>query len=279
MAGLPQAADGAPVPDNAEIAALLREIAQLLKLEGSDRFRQQAYARAAELDPKNLEALKSAAKCYLKAGQYTKSLMYCESAQKVDENSTEVMSMLACAYEAQKGYEQAIGVYRRWLALAGDEPNVLLPLGVTYMKAGQYDRAREALISVSQKRPENGAVFRDLGYCLIKLGDSISAVGPGNAAGPAFTISVDGNDITVQAGELKVVPLGLGEKRTITIRPGKGWNVGAGKNRAQENVTVEGGVVGLVLDGRGRPIALPSGDAERTAKLNEWLRAMNLPTV
>jgi hypothetical protein len=115
--------------------------------------------------------------------------------------------------------------------------------------------------------------------CLIKLGDSISAVGPGNAAGPAFTISVDGNDITVQAGELKVVPLGLGEKRTITIRPGKGWNVGAGKNRAQENVTVEGGVVGLVLDGRGRPIALPSGDAERTAKLNEWLRAMNLPTV
>jgi tetratricopeptide (TPR) repeat protein len=131
----------------------------------------EAFARAAELDPKSFEALKGAAECYLRAGESTKSLTYCELAEKTGERPRESLSLLARAYEAQRDYEQAIGVYRRLLTLAGDDPNVLLPLGVAYMKAGQYDRARQVLVSVSQRRPENGAVFRDLGYCLLKLGD------------------------------------------------------------------------------------------------------------
>lgn len=113
--------------------------------------------------------------------------------------------------------------------------------------------------------------------CLIKLGDSISAVGNAAQPGIAFTLEMDGNTIPVQAGELKVIPLGP-EKKTVTVRPGRGWNLGAGKNKPLENVQVEGGVVGLVLDGRGRPMALPASDAARVAKLNEWLRAMRLPT-
>lgn len=38
-----------PLPSNAEVAALLREIAHLLSLEAGDRFRQQAYAKAADI--------------------------------------------------------------------------------------------------------------------------------------------------------------------------------------------------------------------------------------
>ena len=131
----------------------------------------EAYARASELDPKSFEALRGAAECYLKAGESTKALMYGQLAEKSGAEPKEALSLLARAYEAQKDYEQAIGVYRRLLTLAGDDPNVLLPLGVACMKAGQYDRAKQILISVSQRRPENGAVWRDLGYCLLKLGD------------------------------------------------------------------------------------------------------------
>lgn len=131
----------------------------------------EAYARASELDPKSFEALRGAAECYLKAGESTKALMYGQLAEKSGERPREALTLLARAYEAQKDYEQAIGVYRRLSALAGDDPNVLLALGVACMKAGQYDRARQILISVSQRRPENGAVWRDLGYCLLKLGD------------------------------------------------------------------------------------------------------------
>jgi tetratricopeptide (TPR) repeat protein len=120
----------------------------------------EAFARAAELDSKSFDALKGAAECYLKAGQATKALTYGERA---------ALPLLARVYEAQKDYGQAAGAYRRLLTVAGDDPNVLLPLGVTYMKAGQYDRAREILVSASQRRPENGEIFRHLGYCLVKL--------------------------------------------------------------------------------------------------------------
>lgn len=131
----------------------------------------EAYARAAELDLKSFEALRGAAECYLKAGESTKALRYCQLAEKSGVQPREALSLLARAYEAQKDYEQAISVYRRLSTLAGDDPNVLLSLGVACMKAGQYDRARQILISVSQRRPENSAVLRDLGYCLLKLGD------------------------------------------------------------------------------------------------------------
>jgi tetratricopeptide (TPR) repeat protein len=131
----------------------------------------EAYGRAAELDPKSFEAQRGAAECYLKAGESTKSLVYGQLAEKSGEKPREALSLLARAYEAQKDYGQAIEVYRRLAAVAGDDPNVLLSLGVACMKAGQYDRAKQILISVSQRRPENGAVLRDLGYCLLKLGD------------------------------------------------------------------------------------------------------------
>ncbi len=108
----------------------------------------QAYARAAELDPKSFEALMGAAKCYLQAGQYTKSQMYCELAEKAGAKPEETLFLLAQAYEAQKDYEQAIEVYRRLLALDGNDPNVRRSLGVAYLKAGQYDRAREILVLV-----------------------------------------------------------------------------------------------------------------------------------
>ena len=36
-------------------------------------------------------------------------------------------------------------------------------------------------------------------------------------------------------------------------------------------------VVGLVIDARGRPIAIPTDQIARVAKLQEWLRAFGLP--
>ena len=49
-------------------------------------------------------------------------------------------------------------------------------------------------------------------------------------------------------------------------------------DRERGTVTVEGGVVGVVIDTRGRPIAIPDQQAPRVAKLQEWLTAMGLRT-
>ena len=67
----------------------------------------EAYTRAADLDPKNLEALQGAAKCYLQAGEHTKSLRYCQLAEKAGANPAEALPLMARAYEAQEDYEQA----------------------------------------------------------------------------------------------------------------------------------------------------------------------------
>ncbi len=130
-----------------------------------------AYARAVELDPKNLDAMLGAAECYLKAGQHLKSLVYCEEAEQAGERIGEVLRLLARVYEGQKDYEQAIRVYRRLLSLESDDRDVMLALAVAHMKAGQYEKARGVLISVTQMQPEHAIAFRHLGYCFVRLGD------------------------------------------------------------------------------------------------------------
>jgi hypothetical protein len=39
---------------------------------------------------------------------------------------------------------------------------------------------------------------------------------------------------------------------------------------------VQGGVVGLMLDGRGRPLHLPGEQSVRVAALNKWYRSVGL---
>jgi hypothetical protein len=41
--------------------------------------------------------------------------------------------------------------------------------------------------------------------------------------------------------------------------------------------TLEGGVVGIVVDTRGRPLQLPPDDAARRQKLIAWMTALGLP--
>ncbi len=144
------------------------------KLEGYPEA-AAAYARAVELNPKSFEAVLGAARCYLLAGEYIKSLTYCELAEQADKPG-EVLPLLARVYEGQKDFVQAIQVYQRLLVLKENDPNVLLALGVAYVKAGQFERARQVLAAVTQIRPSDSVAYRHLGYCLIKLGNIDQAV-------------------------------------------------------------------------------------------------------
>ena len=39
---------------------------------------------------------------------------------------------------------------------------------------------------------------------------------------------------------------------------------------------IEGGVVGVIVDGRGRPLQLPKEDAKRMEKIKEWNYELNV---
>ena len=51
--------------------------------------------------------------------------------------------------------------------------------------------------------------------------------------------------------------------------------MGAGPGNRVE-AEIEGGVVGLVLDGRGRPFNLSKEPAKRRDDLNKWYKAMGM---
>lgn len=127
---------------------------------------------------------------------------------------------------------------------------------------------------LSEVHPEAAAqVFQK--DCLIKFGHVIAPVGVGKAGEAACTLTIDGKDETFKFGTLTLIPLGLGETKEVTIKPGRNFDIGAGKGKPL-TTTVEGGTVGLIIDMRGRPLQLPTDKKARISKLQEWHAALGL---
>ena len=64
-------------------------------------------------------------------------------------------------------------------------------------------------------------------------------------------------------------------KAKTIISPKHNFDVGAGPGKDLET-TIEGGVVGAVLDARGRPLTLPTDDKERRSMLMKWFESLEL---
>lgn len=112
--------------------------------------------------------------------------------------------------------------------------------------------------------------------CIVKCGHCISPTGNGKAGEVAVTVSGPGVKEAVPYGSIKVIPCDRGQFMDLTIEPGRAFDVGAGKGKPR-TMKCEGGTVGIIVDARGRPFALPTDTATRVAKLREWLQAMGLP--
>lgn len=72
----------------------------------------------------------------------------------------------------------------------------------------------------------------------------------------------------VPGGHLWVYPLGIGKTATVDVSAGRGVKIG-GKGRVK--LKVEGGSVGLIFDGRGRPLPIANNPAGRAAQLPMWI--------
>ena len=110
--------------------------------------------------------------------------------------------------------------------------------------------------------------------CLIHLGTCIAPVGVASSGDLGITITGDLTE-TVPFGELRLYPLGVGEKARVTIQPERRLDMGAGRGQPVE-AEVEGGVVGLVVDTRGRPLGASNASAERVALLKKWFQALEV---
>jgi hypothetical protein len=75
-------------------------------------------------------------------------------------------------------------------------------------------------------------------------------------------------------GSIEVLPLEAGERAVLELRPSRKLDIGLGVKGKGASVEVEGGLVGVILDVRGRPIAMPSDEGKRQESVARWMRAL-----
>jgi hypothetical protein len=77
-------------------------------------------------------------------------------------------------------------------------------------------------------------------------------------------------------GELALLPFPESGMVRLRVTPERGFDAGAGRGKPVE-ARIHGGVVGLLVDTRGRqPFALPGDPAARIARLRAWNRALGV---
>ena len=114
-----------------------------------------------------------------------------------------------------------------------------------------------------------------LGACLAPIGDR-----PVPAGQPLAQLELRDPDDRVASqvcalhgGQLLRLPLPPGAARHLLVRPHAGWDFGAGPGRPLQAL-VRGGVVGLLLDGRGRDLPWPRAELARREMVRGWLQTL-----
>ena len=80
---------------------------------------------------------------------------------------------------------------------------------------------------------------------------------------------------TIPAGELKLYQLKMDEVVHVKIQPNRHFDVGAGNGQVVET-EVRGGVVGLVIDTRGRPLGMSVDTVQSVEDFKKWLEALDV---
>jgi len=153
------------------------------------------------------------------------------------------------------------------------------PLGVTRLSVDSiFMMPHLGVLSTVNEQAATDVFVRD---CMIYLGTCVAPIGRGKDGERCadYTITFgEGRSPergTLAFGDLRLFPLGRDERAKIELRPARQVDLGEGKGVSVTR-DVRGGEVGLLLDGRGRPLQLPANPEARLAALTRWHRAVNL---
>ena len=115
--------------------------------------------------------------------------------------------------------------------------------------------------------------------CLVRLGTVIAPAGLLKGGEDALHIRIEmpgGEPFErdIPFGEVLRIPLPEKQRAKAIISPRHNLDVGVGPGKTLET-EIEGGVVGVIIDARGRPLTLPQEDKERRRTLIRWLKSLD----
>lgn len=114
---------------------------------------------------------------------------------------------------------------------------------------------------------ESGAFFG-----LATVVAPLSSSRPGTPVLHAQLVYENGNEsqLEVKQGALEILPLPIGQSARLDLQPLRHADVGFGPGRGG-SMTVSGTAMGVIVDGRGRPLRFPADHAFRRELLKKWL--------
>ncbi|MEN6548107.1 MAG: glutamate mutase L, partial [Armatimonadia bacterium] len=114
--------------------------------------------------------------------------------------------------------------------------------------------------------------------CLIHLGTCIAPVGSGRVGADCLKLTLQAGEhsgsLSIPCGEMGLLPLPDGAVGTLTIEAARGFDLGQGRGRSA-TIPVQGGVVGIIGDARGRPLMWAKEPAQRREQVKRWQDALD----
>lgn len=146
------------------------------------------------------------------------------------------------------------------------------PAGITFLAVDSIFMMPHlgVLSSVMPKAAEE-IFWRD---CVVPLGSLVAPIGNLKEGEPALYLRSRRFEEEIKFGEVRVFPLEKEEE--VVMRPQRGLDIGEGKGREVVR-RLRGGLLGLIVDCRGRPLQLPQQEEKRKDFVIRTYKALSLP--
>ena len=152
------------------------------------------------------------------------------------------------------------------------------PLGITQLAVDSiFMMPHLGVLSTVHEHAASQVFVKD---CLVQLGGCIAPFGGGHVGEPCFsyTLTLPTEQVvegSLAYGDIQYLALETDQQAQIELMPRRGFDFGAGRGKQVSGI-VQGGVVGLILDARGRPLMRAQDETARVAQLQAWCRALGL---